>query len=330
MRRRRSSWRWSACVAAAIAAFGAPARLPAQKPATEGALFLLLPIGARAVGQGQAIVGDEPGSEAVWWNPAAIARGDRREIAIHHSQTIIATGDAVTLVVPSALLGVLAVGANIVYYGREDITDTVGTVGVLIPQNIVYAATYATPIARRFAAGISYKIVQLRLDCSGGCAGVPTVSASSSALDAGVQARLAGLVPATVGVAVRNVGPRLQVNDKDQSDPLPTRVQAGVSIDVPNVQGIDPQVKIKVSADLLSDVHFSAPSPRFGASIGYRERAFFRSGYIFDRGDGEGDGPSIGFGLASGSLVLDIGRILRGLSVDAGKPPTYVSLRYLF
>jgi hypothetical protein len=34
--------------------------------------------------------------------------------------------------------------------------------------------------------------------------------------------------------------------------------------------------------------------------------------------------------LASGSLVLDIGRILRGLSVDAGKPPTYVSLRYLF
>ena len=330
MRRRRSSWRLSACVAAAIAAFGAPAPAAAQKPATEGALFLLLPIGARAVGQGQAIVGDEPGSEAVWWNPAAIARGDRREIAIHHSQTIVATGDAVTLVVPSALLGVLAVGANIVYYGREDITDTVGTVGVLIPQNIVYAATYATPIARRFAAGISYKIVQLRLDCSGGCAGVPTVSASSSALDAGVQARLAGLVPATVGVAVRNVGPRLQVNDKDQSDPLPTRVQAGVSIDVPNVQGVDPQVKIRVSADLLSDVHFSAPSPRFGASIGYRDRAFFRTGYIFDRGDGEGDGPSIGFGLASGSLVLDIGRILRGLSVDAGKPPTYVSLRYLF
>lgn len=330
MRRRHSSWRLWGCVAAAIAAIGAPARTSAQKPATEGALFLLLPIGARAVGQGQAIVGDEPGSEAVWWNPAAIARGDRRELAIHHSQTIIATGDAVTLVVPSALLGVLALGANIVYYGREDITDTVGTVGVLIPQNIVYAATYATPIAHRFAAGISYKIVQLRLDCSGGCAGVPTVSASSSALDAGVQARLAGIVPATVGIAIRNVGPRLQVNDKDQSDPLPTRVQAGFSVDVPNVQGLDPEVKVKVSADVLSDVRFSAPSPRFGANIGYRERAFFRAGYIFDRGDGEGTGPSLGFGLASGSLVLDIGRILRGLSADAGKPPTYVSLRYLF
>jgi len=308
----------------------APARATAQKPATEGALFLLLPIGARAVGEGQAVVADEPGSEAVWWNPAAIARGNRREIAIHHSQTIIATGDAVTLVVPSALLGVLAIGANIVYYGREDITDTVGTVGVLIPQNLVYAATYATPIAKRFAAGLTYKIVQLRLDCSGGCAGVPTVSASSSALDAGVQARLAGLLPATIGVAIRNVGPRLQVNDKDQSDPLPTRVQAGVSVNVPNVEGMPPEVKVRVSADMLSDVHLSAPSPRFGASIGYRDEAFFRTGYLFDRGDGEGDGPSLGFGLSTGSLVLDIGRIVRGLSADAGKPPTYVSLRYLF
>jgi hypothetical protein len=335
MRPRHSRTEARALTLAAIATIAAiaalvPTRASAQKPATEGALFLLLPIGARAVGEGQAVAGDEPGSEAVWWNPAAIARGDRKEIAIHHSQTIIATGDAVTLVVPSALLGVLAIGANIVYYGREDITDTVGTVGVLIPQNIVYAATYATPIAKRFAAGITYKIVQLRLDCSGGCAGVPTVSASSSALDAGVQGRLTGLIPATVGIAVRNVGPRLQVNDKDQSDPLPTRVQAGLSVDVPNVEGIAPEVKLRMSADLLSDMRFSAPSPRFGASIGYHDHAFFRTGYLFDRGDGEGNGPSFGFGLASGSLVLDIGRIMRGLSADAGKPPTYVSLRYLF
>jgi hypothetical protein len=201
---------------------------------------------------------------------------------------------------------------------------------VLIPQNLVYVATYATPIAKRFAAGISYKIVQLRLDCSGGCSGVPTVSASSSALDVGMQARLIGLAPATVGIAVRNVGPRLQVNDKDQSDPLPTRVQAGVSVDVPNVDGMPPEVSVRVLADVLSDVHFTAPSPRFGLSIGYRQIAFFRSGYLFDRGDGEGDGPSIGFGVISGSLVLDIGRVIRGLSADADKPPTYVSLRYLF
>jgi hypothetical protein len=330
MRLRRSSRKARAIAVAAIVALGAPRHASAQKPATEGALFLLLPIGARAVAEGQAVVADEPGSEAVWWNPAAIARGDKRELAIHHSQTIIAKGDAVTLVIPSALLGVLAIGANVINYGRQDITDTVGSTGVLIPQNLVYAATYATPIARRFAAGISYKIVQLRLDCSGGCSGVPTVSASSSALDAGFQARLIGIAPATIGASIRNVGPRLQVNDKDQSDPLPTRVQAGVSVDLPNVEGMPAELKVRMLADVLSDVHLKSPSPRFGASVGFRNLAFFRAGYLFDRGDGEGDGPSFGFGLTSGTLVLDVGRIVRGLSADADKPPTYVSLRYLF
>ena len=330
MRRCRSSRQALAVAVAAVVALGAPPRAQAQKPATEGALFLLLPIGARAVGQGQAVVADEPGSEAVWWNPAAIARGQKREVAIHHSQTIIAKGDAVTLVVPSALLGVLAIGANVVNYGSQEITDTLSVRGLLIPQNLVYAATYATPIAKRFAAGITYKIVQLRLDCSGGCSGVPTASASSSALDAGLQARLLGLAPATLGIAIRNVGPRLQVNDKDQSDPLPTRIQAGVSLDVPNVQGMPPELSVRVLGDLLSDVHLNAPSPRFGLSVGYRQVAFFRTGYLFDRGDGEGDGPSFGFGVISGSLVLDIARVVRGLSADAGKAPTYVSLRYLF
>jgi hypothetical protein len=279
---------------------------------------------------GQAVVGDQPGSEAVWWNPAAIARADRRELAIHHSQTIVATGDAVTVIVPSALLGVLALGANIVYYGRQEIRDTSDVVGVLIPQNIVYAATYATPVAKRFSAGISYKIVQLRLDCSGGCAGIPTVSAASSALDAGAQANLTGLIPATIGIAVRNVGPRLQVNDKDQSDPLPTRIQAGISAAVPQVHRRAPELGLRVAADLLDNLDVREPSLRFGAALAYRERAFVRGGYLFDRGDGEGDGPSFGLGLATGSLVFDIARIVRGLSAESGEPPTYVSLRYLF
>ena len=334
MRRRRSSGthltraRALSLALALFAFIASPAA--AQKPATEGALFLLLPIGARTVGMGQAVVADQPGSEAVWWNPAAIARSDRREIAIHHSQTIIATGDAVSLVVPSALLGVIAIGANIVYYGREEVRDTVNTVGVLIPQNIVYAATYATPVAKRFSAGISYKIVQLRLDCSGGCAGIPTVSASSSALDAGVQASLIGLAPATVGISIRNVGPRLQVNDQSQSDPLPTRIQAGVAPSIPQVHRAAPELDMRVNADLLDDVKFRAPSLRVGSSIGYRDRAFARVGYVFDRGDGEGDGPAFGLGVVAGNLVFDIARIVRGLSAESGQPPTYVSLRYLF
>src|SRR5215470_567552 len=84
--------------------------------ATEGALFLLLPVGARSVGMGQAVVADRPGSESVWWNPAAIGAATRREAAIHHSQSVAGTGDAVTIVLPSSLLGVLALSVNIFDY----------------------------------------------------------------------------------------------------------------------------------------------------------------------------------------------------------------------
>ena len=302
----------------------------AQDPATEGALFLLLPIGARAVGAGQAVVADQTGSESMWWNPAAIARSDRPEAAIHHSQTIVATGDALTIVLPSSLLGVLAIGANIFNYGKQDIRDTVGTIGLLLPRNIVYAATYATPVGHRISAGITYKVVQLRLDCSGGCAGIPTVSAASSALDGGLQADLTGIVPVHLGAAIRNVGPKLQVNDKDQADPLPTRVQVGAAYDVPHMAAVAKDVTLRIAGDVLDDTHFDSPSLRIGATAAYRDRAYLRAGYISDRGDGDGAGPAIGFGLSTGNLVVDIARIMRGLSADSGQPPTYFSLRYLF
>lgn len=337
MRRRRfSGWPFHGRVRALVVLATVTLALADSRPAaaqgfaTEGALFLLLPIGARAVGGGQAVVADDPGSEAVWWNPSAIARTTRVEAAIHHSQTIIATGDAVSVVVPSAFLGVVAVGATVFDFGKQDVSDSLGTVGIVLPRNLVYAVTYATPVGRRFSAGVSYKVVQLRVDCSGGCAGVPTVSAASSALDAGVQADLAGIVPLRVGLAVRNAGPRLQVRDTDQADPLPTRVQAGVSYDVPAAERIGKDVSVRANADVAADIGFGSRSYRIGGALAFRDRAFLRGGYVLDEGDGEGGGPAFGVGVASGSIVFDIARVVRGLSAESGNPPTYVSLRYLF
>src|SRR5215207_9152317 len=196
-------------------------RLLAQgSPAQDGALFLLLPVGARAVGMGQAVVADQAGgSEAIWWNPAGLARAEKREAAIHHSQSVIGTGDAVTLLVPSSLLGVLAASVDILNYGSQDVTDgEFGTIGSILPRSFVYAATYATTIGEHVNAGLSYKVVQFRVDCSGTCPQSASFAATTSALDFGAQFNLGPLAPATIGVALRNVGPRLQVNDNPQSD----------------------------------------------------------------------------------------------------------------
>src|SRR3712207_8373266 len=50
-----------------------------------------------------------------------------------------------------------------------------------------------------------------------------TLFRSTSALDLGAQFAPSPTSPIAVGVAVRNVGIRLQVENPEQADPLPTR-----------------------------------------------------------------------------------------------------------
>src|SRR5688500_1188996 len=123
--------------------------------AQEGALFLLLPVGARSVGLGQAVAADRSGSESVWWNPSAIGAATKREAAIHHSQSVAGTGDAVTIVVPSSVLGVLALSVNIFDYGEQQ-SNPDPTIplegGTIVPRRFVYAATYATSLGNYFNA----------------------------------------------------------------------------------------------------------------------------------------------------------------------------------
>jgi hypothetical protein len=299
--------------------------------AQEGALFLLLPVGARSVGLGQAVVADRSGSESVWWNPAAIGAATRREAAIHHSQSVAGTGDAVTIVVPSSLLGVLALSVNIFDYGEQEFNPVDGGgSGTIIPRSFVYAATYATSLGSYVTAGLTYKLVQFRIDCTGPCPDI-TFSATTSALDVGAQFIVKRSFPLIIGVAARNVvGLKLQVNDSQQSDPIPGRLQIGAQyrLDVP--ARFIPETAVRLAVDILDEIRVGDPAPRLGADIAFRERFHVRAGYAFEATKSEAGGPSIGVGLSTGNLVFDVARIMSGLSADAGKAPTYLSLRYLF
>src|SRR5688500_1519159 len=323
MRRRRCSRLLRAGLAAGLLASVTRVSLGQGDVATAGALFLGLPVGARAVGMGHAVVAERSGSEAVWWNPSGLARLESYEVAIHHSQNLIATGDAVSVVLPFPILGVFAISANVLNYGEQEINDGTGVVGSLLPRSFVYAATYATPIGDRIGAGISYKIVQLRFDCTGACPPNARIAATTSALDFGVQYDLHPASPVTIGAAVRNLGLRVQVNDSEQSDPLPTRVQVGAIYRLPAIaQAKAPE--IRVSGDLVDRLEIQKPSGRVGLELVYQKRYFCRSGYVLE----DGGGPSIGAGFGAGGLFIDIARVMGGLYAEAGEPPVHISLRY--
>jgi hypothetical protein len=157
------------------------------------------------------------------------------------------------------------------------------------------------------------------------------VTASSSAIDAGAQYAVPGPVPIWLGAAVRHLGPKLQVKDQAQADPLPTRVQIGAAYRVTPLERYSKDIDVRVSADLIDELRLESPSARFGADLGWRKRAHLRAGYVFKESENsEQYGPSIGLGVAAGSLFIDVARLFEGFSGDVGQPPTYVSLRYLF
>jgi hypothetical protein len=299
--------------------------------AQNGGLFLLVPFGARAVGQGEAVVADSSiGTEGVWWNAAALARLGKREVAVHHSQTVIATSDMVSYAVPSRALGTLAASAYLVNYGDQQATDAAtGTpLGTITNRNYLLALAYATPVGRRVSAGVTFKVLMLRFQCSGICGEVPVISGNTSALDAGIQVRLPTSLPVTVGAALRNVGPALQLRDAEQADPLPRLLQFGLRSRIPVSALARTEATLDLSADLHSASALGGVAGGVGATLGYRGLAFLRAGYKAQAGQGRG--PSIGFGLERGALVFDIARRFDGLSAQLGDPPTYVSVKARF
>ena len=334
MRRLRSSRSVIIASVFALSATLAQAARAQNGLAQEGALFLLLPVGARSVGLGQAVAADRSGSESVWWNPSAIGAATRREAAIHHSQSVAGTGDAVTVVVPSSLLGVLALSVNIFDYGEQEANpdqSPTGGGGTIIPRSFVYAATYATSLGSYVTAGLTYKLVQFRIDCTGPCPEDITFSATTSALDLGAQFVIKRSLPLVIGVAARNVvGLKLQVNDSQQSDDIPRRLQVGAQYRITLPAKFAPETAVRLAVDVIDEIHLVDPAPRFGADIAFRERFHVRAGYAFEASRSEAGGPSIGVGLSTGNLIFDVGRTVAGLSADAGKAPTYLSLRYLF
>lgn len=313
----------------ALAAMAMAAPLGAQGGlSTEGALFLLVPVGARSVATGQTIAATERGSESLWGNPAGVARMATGEVALHYSRTVVANGSVLALVYPAGKAGVLALGAQLYDYGAQDFTDQVGTIGQLLPRSVVVAASYAATIGARFRAGVTYKVVQSRLDCTGPCGTVATFNASTNGLDAGVQFQSPRSDSLTFGLALRQMGLKLQVNDDAQSDPLPTRLHLGVQGRVPAVARALPGAALQWSAELVNRTSLNEPAVRIGAELALQQQLFLRAGYA--SGTGDATGPAIGLGFVRGRLGLDFARVFGGFSSDAGQPPTFLTLRVGF
>lgn len=285
----------------------------------EGASELLLPTGARTMGLGQATAALENGGESLWWNPAGLARLARPEAAVHHAQAIGFTGDLLTFALPRQPFGVFTVAANLIDYGAQEFTDEAGVVGTFQMRSTVFAAGYATAFGRHVNAGLAYKVLRVHFGSS---------VAGTSAVDLGVQARHGlGGGELSAGVALRNVGLRLQYKDEQQADPLPTRLDLGVAFVRP-LETLAPGLAAMASFDAVTGPRTATVGLRAGGEVSWQGKYFARAGYA--RAAPGASGPSLGVGLESGRFILDITRVFDAVSTQNGTPPNFFSLRVRF
>lgn len=315
-----------------------------------GALFLLLPVGADAVGIGQAAATLAGRGDAIFWNPAGLATLPRAEFGVSTANFAAGPATAVTLFAPRHGIGVFGGGVYLLNYGDEDVVDSAGVATARIsPRNVAYLVSFATELPGAVDLGVTYKLVQFRVDCSGDCSRLPNGSdALTHALDVGGQVPIGAGGALRLAAAVRNLGFRLQVNNRDQADALPTRLVVGARYRVGFAPGggarpvsgaaalapaagvTDPdRLDLEVAADVDAPWDNSAPPEmRVGLDVGYGNLVRLRGGYAFVR---QGlSGASVGLGVESGSVGVDLARTFLTGSDLAAQNPTFVSFRLSF
>ena len=305
-----------------------------EQPLNAGALFLVFPVGAQAVGMGQTATASAGRSEAAFWNPAGLATLSDDEFALHSATLVAGRSHVLGAYFPSRGIGVFGGAVYLVDYGDLERTDQNGnTIARIAPRNFEFLASYATNLGGSFVFGLSYKLVQFRVDCSGDCRDFPAGTGATHAIDFGGQFRVGPAGPLRIGIAVRNLGFRLQVQNQAQADPLPTRLAIGALYDLhfrPAAGGTSEQAfDMKLAADIDSPFgEMGQSETRFGLDIGYQKLLRVRAGYAFVQ-DGL-SGPSVGLGIESGSLGVDLARaFLTGSDLQADSP-TFFSFRVTF
>jgi hypothetical protein len=297
----------------------------------EGALELVLPTGARAVGMGQAAVASAKGLEATFWNPALIAHASREAGFLISPPPIGGQGDAIaSAVIPIRYVGAFSITARYINFGEQDATDSVGQIGTFTPVSYVLSASFAAPFGDHLSFGFTYKILRQSFNCTGDCL-LPQLNPSTLAMDFGGQyqwSRGWGW-PFSVGASLRNVGIPLQVRDAPQADPLPSRLDVGVAVE-PTLSQLPPDASLKLSADVVSRVRSAGGSPglRGGAELSWQGRYYARGGYMLNPPTGDSGPFAFGFGVIAGKAQLDIARMVGGTTSDANH--FFLSLRASF
>ena len=294
--------------------------LRSQSSTAETARFLLAPIGARTVGMAGAVVASRADVEGVLWNPASAA-GLERPTAYFHEANDFGTS--------SQVLGFLgrwqSLRLGLAYYhfglgsieARDESNQALGSID-LDDDALILTGGYS--LSPTIDLGMSYKLVRLGSSCDGECDSFDGKSVGH-AFDLGVTADISAARGLSVGAVLRNFGPGIQFTGGSTTDPMPTRLRLGASLDAVSAffPGED-RFGVVVQGDLQQTVtEFDDLEAYLGAEASLRGILYVRGGYAWSAAGRQG--AALGIGLRYDRLMIDLGRAFNDFSgFDSDSP----------
>ncbi|MEO8398919.1 MAG: PorV/PorQ family protein [Ignavibacteriaceae bacterium] len=290
-----------------------------SKSGTTAASFLEISVGASATGMGGAFVSLANDATALYWNPSGIARLEKYEAVVSHTNWIAETNfDYAGLVLPLGEFGSL--GLSFTSLSMNDmkvrtIEKPEGTGEFFSAGDIAVGVSYAKSLTDRFSIGFTGKYIQEK---------IWHMSATAIALDIGTIFRTDLLGGMNIGASISNFGTPMKLEGRDtryfirvddtksgSTDQIPTNIdmdewdlplvfQIGVSTNAINTE----DYRLTLSLDAIHPNN-DFESMNVGGEFSFLNLISLRGGYqsLFLK-DAEG-GLSFGVGVNSKMLFSD-------------------------
>lgn len=244
----------------------------------ETASFLDIGVGARGLGMGGACTALADDAHAVYWNPAGLARLEKREAAASHSELGNSTRQDFLAYAHPTSQGTLAAGLTYLSQGKIDGRDGLGrrTAGYDASDAAVSLGYGRKLEVADLGAAVKY----LRSHIAG-------AEAQGVAADIGAK-RAFGRV--SVGAALRNVGPGLKY--QDQRNDLPLRLAVGAAYKFAGGHA--------AAAEAVNGPRGAGTDASFGGEYQAVKNLYLRAGYTTRTSVAGGSGFDAARGLTMG------------------------------
>ena len=320
----------------------APALLAQEDEESSGLIGLTLPLGARPVGQGRAIVAARGELQGVPYNPATLIGLDRGALTYSRYEAADLADLNSNYLAGAFVTSWGTVGATAVYqdYGEIPLTiDSPQPVGTADVSEWSLGVTYANEWRDRLAYGATAKWLRSNLG---------VVEASGPAFDLGLVYAPRPDLPLSFAASLRNVGPDLSFDDGqavpgggpgngggEREESLPSRVRVGLGLHPDDFLGLPANYRVQLLFDIESDLReLSTSSQHAGASLLLHDVVVVRGGilladnpFVESGNDDRQFGGSFGIGFRHAGFEADIAR---EVSVSELGDETHFAVGYRF